>query len=85
MLLTTSQDREFQKIVNHRGITTGDAFGGLAHLGAARAYAVSGETAKARAAYQDFLNFCKDGDPDIPSTSRPKRNAEVAITARHIV
>jgi hypothetical protein len=32
----------------------------------ARAYAMQGDTAKAKAAYQDFLTFWKDADPDIP-------------------
>jgi hypothetical protein len=32
--------REFQEIANHRGITMGDVFGVLAHLGLARAYAI---------------------------------------------
>ena len=58
--------REFQKIVDHRGITVGDAFGELAHLGLARAYAVSGETANARKKYQDFLTLWKDADSEIP-------------------
>ena len=40
--------------------------GALAHLGLARAYALQSDTAKARAAYQDFLTLWKDGDPDIP-------------------
>ncbi len=57
---------EFQKIVDHRGIVIGDAFGVLAHLGIARAYAMQGETAKAKAAYQDFLTLWKDADSDIP-------------------
>jgi eukaryotic-like serine/threonine-protein kinase len=30
------------------------------------AYAMQGDTAKARAAYQDFLTLWKDADPDIP-------------------
>jgi tetratricopeptide (TPR) repeat protein len=64
--------REFQKIVNHRGITTGDAFGVLAHLGLAHAYAVSGDAAKTRAAYQDFLTLWKDADPDIPVLQQAK-------------
>jgi tetratricopeptide (TPR) repeat protein/predicted Ser/Thr protein kinase len=58
--------REFQKIVNHRGIVIGDAFGVLAHLGVARAYAMQGDTAKAKGAYEDFLTVWKDADPDIP-------------------
>jgi tetratricopeptide (TPR) repeat protein len=38
----------------------------LAHLGLGRAYAMQGDTAKARTAYQDFLALWKDADPDIP-------------------
>jgi len=40
--------------------------GALAHLQLGRAYAMQGDTAKARAAYQDFLTLWKDADPDIP-------------------
>ena len=41
-------------------------WGALAHLGLARAYALQHDTAKARAAYQDFLAQWKDADPGIP-------------------
>jgi len=37
----------------------------LAHLGLGRAYALSGDTVKAKSAYQDFLTLWKDADPDI--------------------
>lgn len=57
--------REFQKIVDHRGITIGDALGALAHLGLARAYATQGDTVGALAAYNDFFTLWKDADPDI--------------------
>jgi eukaryotic-like serine/threonine-protein kinase len=57
---------EFQKILDHRGIVLNEPIAVLAHLGLARAYAVQGGTAKARAAYQDFLTQWKDADPDIP-------------------
>ena len=40
--------------------------GALARLGLARAYTVSGDTAKSRTAYQDFFALWKDADPDIP-------------------
>jgi len=56
---------EFQKILDHRGIVLNQPIGALAHLGLARAYVLQGETAKARAAYQDFLSLWKDADPDI--------------------
>ena len=57
---------EFQKILDHRGIVWNSPIGALAHLQIGRAYAMSGETAKAKAAYQDFLTLWKDADPDIP-------------------
>jgi serine/threonine protein kinase/Flp pilus assembly protein TadD len=57
---------EFQKILDHRGIVLNSPIGVLAHLQIGRAYAVQGDTAKARAAYQDFLTLWKDADPDIP-------------------
>ena len=57
---------EFQKILDHSGIVLNEPIGALAHLGLARAYAMQGDTAKARAAYQDFLTLWKDADPDIP-------------------
>jgi predicted Zn-dependent protease len=57
---------EFQRILDHRGLLWNCATGPLAHLGLARAYALQGDTAKARAAYQDFLALWKEADPDIP-------------------
>jgi eukaryotic-like serine/threonine-protein kinase len=57
---------EFQKILDHRGIVLNEPIGALAHLQLARAYSLQGDTAKSRAAYQDFLTLWKDADPDIP-------------------
>ena len=57
---------EFQKILDHRGLVLNSPIGALAHLQIARAYAMQGDTAKAKAAYQDFLTLWKDADPDIP-------------------
>jgi tetratricopeptide (TPR) repeat protein/predicted Ser/Thr protein kinase len=63
---------EFQKILDHRGLVWNCATGTLAHLGLARAYALQSDTAKARAAYQDFLALWKDADPDIPILKEAK-------------
>jgi eukaryotic-like serine/threonine-protein kinase len=57
---------EFEKILYHRGIALNEPIGVLAHLQLGRAYAMQGDTAKARAAYQDFLTLWKDADSDIP-------------------
>jgi serine/threonine protein kinase/Flp pilus assembly protein TadD len=63
---------EFQKFVDHRGITVNFPLGALAHLGLARAYALSGDTVKAKSAYQDFLGLWKDADPNIPILKEAK-------------
>jgi hypothetical protein len=57
---------EFQKILDRRGIVLNQPIGALAHLQIGRAYAMQGDAAKARVAYQDFLTLWKDADPDIP-------------------
>jgi tetratricopeptide (TPR) repeat protein len=57
---------EFQKVLNHRGIVFADPIGALAHLQLGRAYVASGDMAKAKNAYRDFLTLWKDADEDIP-------------------
>jgi eukaryotic-like serine/threonine-protein kinase len=64
--------REFQKILDHPGIMIGDPIGVLAHLQLGRAYAMQGDAAKAKAAYQDFLTLWRDADPDIPILKQAK-------------
>lgn len=63
---------EFQKILDHRGIVVSDPVGALARLQIGRAYAMEGDSAKAKAAYQDFLTLWKDADPDIPILKQAK-------------
>ncbi len=57
---------EFQKILDHAGVVGNEPIGALAHLGLARAYSLSGNTAKAKTAYQDFFALWKDADSDVP-------------------
>ena len=63
---------EFQKFLDHRGIVMNFALGALAHLQLGRAYAINGDMAKAKSAYQDFLALWKDADPDIPILKEAK-------------
>jgi len=63
---------EFQKFIDHRGVVVNFPWGALARLGIARAYAMQGDTAKAKAAYQDFLTLWKNADPDIPILKQAK-------------
>jgi eukaryotic-like serine/threonine-protein kinase len=58
--------KEFQKVLDHRGVVLNSVIGALAHLQIGRACAMQGDISKARAAYQDFLTLWKDADPDIP-------------------
>jgi serine/threonine protein kinase/tetratricopeptide (TPR) repeat protein len=57
---------EFQKIVDRRGVVANEPIGALAHLGLARSYALAGDAAKSRTAYNAFLALWKDADPNIP-------------------
>ena len=57
---------EFQKILDHRGIVFADPVDAMARLQLGRAFALAGDTTKAKTAYQDFLTLWKDADPGIP-------------------
>jgi tetratricopeptide (TPR) repeat protein len=63
---------EFQRILDHPGIVFADPIGALAHLQLGRAYVVSGDMAKAKNAYQDFLTLWKNADADIPVLKQAK-------------
>ena len=63
---------EFQKLVEHRGIVLSFVTGALAYLQLGRAYAMAGDTAKAKTAYQDFFALWKAADPDIQMLGQAK-------------
>ncbi len=63
---------EFQKVLDHRGIALADPIGALARLQLGRAFLLSGDKAKAKIAYEDFLALWKDADPDIPILKQAK-------------
>jgi len=57
---------EFQKILDHNGMNPVSMFLPLSQLGVARAFALQGDTAKAKTAYQDFFAIWKDADSEVP-------------------
>ncbi len=63
---------EFQKVIDHPGLVVNEPIGVLAHLGLARAYALSHDSTKAKTEYQNFLLLWKDADPDIPILKEAK-------------
>src|SRR5688572_17473405 len=67
---------EFQKIIDHPGIDTYSEQHPLAHLGLARAAAISGDTAKARTEYQNFLALFRDADADLPILIEARKEYE---------
>jgi tetratricopeptide (TPR) repeat protein/class 3 adenylate cyclase len=67
---------EFQKILDHATIVGNEPISALAHLGLARAYSLSGNTTKAKIAYQDFFALWKNADPDIPLLKQAKSEYE---------
>jgi eukaryotic-like serine/threonine-protein kinase len=67
---------EYQKILDHRGVNPTSPLCSLAHLGLGRAYALQGDTAKAKGAYQDFFSIWKDADADVPILKTAKAEYE---------
>jgi tetratricopeptide (TPR) repeat protein len=67
---------EFQKILDHRGIVGSDPIGALAHLQLGRAFALSGDKTKAKAAYNAFLTLWKNADLDVPVLKSAKAEYE---------
>ncbi len=63
---------EFQKILEHPGVVLNEPIGSLSHLGLGRAYALAGDSAKAKTAYQDFFALWRKADPDIPILQQAK-------------
>jgi len=48
----------------------------LAHLGLARAAVLQGDLTKARKAYEDFFQFWKDADAELPVLIEAKKEYE---------
>jgi predicted Zn-dependent protease len=57
---------EYKKVLANPGVNAISPQYPLTHLGLARAYAMSGDLASARAEYESFLSAWKDADPNLP-------------------
>ena len=57
--------KEFQKIIDQRGVVGNEPIGALARLGLGRSFALSGDFVRAKAAYEQFLLLWKNADPGI--------------------
>ena len=63
---------EFQRILDHRSIVLVDPMDAMARLQLARALALSGDTVKAKSAYNDLLTLWKDADPKVPMVNEAR-------------
>ena len=75
---------EFQRILDHRSIVLVDPMDAMARLQLARALVLSGETAKAKSAYNDLFALWKDADPKIPMVNEARAEyASYRVLRRH--
>lgn len=68
--------KEFQRIIDQRGVDVFSPARSLSYLGLARAAAMTGDFAASRKAYQDFFALWKDADPDLEVLSQARKEYE---------
>jgi serine/threonine protein kinase/tetratricopeptide (TPR) repeat protein len=68
----TEAAAEFQKVIDQRSGDGPTLYISLSRLGLARSYVLSGDSSKARTAYQDLFTAWKDADPDLPPLKEAK-------------
>ena len=64
---------EFQQLVAHRSAGPTSLLYPLATLGMGRAASLSGETDRARGAYDEFFRLWRDADPQLPALQQARR------------
>jgi len=67
---------QFQEILRSPGVVVNEPIGALAHLGLARAEALSGDAAKSKAEYEAFFQLWKTADPSIPILKQARAEYE---------
>lgn len=65
---------EFEKVLDHLPTVLSDPIGALARLQLGRAFVLSGDAGRAKAAYRDFLALWKDADANIPILKQVEPN-----------
>jgi predicted Zn-dependent protease len=68
--------QEFQRVLDLKSLYGTDVTVSVSQLGLARAYALQGDNAHSRIAYQDFLAIWKDADPDVPLLKQARAEYE---------
>jgi eukaryotic-like serine/threonine-protein kinase len=72
---------QFQEILDNRGIVSTSIYWPLAHLGLARAYAITGDTEPSLVHYRELLAFWKNADPDL--RIRRQADSEYQALSKH--
>ncbi len=72
----TEAAAEFQKIIEHRGWAPRSLLYPRAYLGLAQASTLTGDSTKARKAYEDFFALWRDADADLPILIDAKKEYE---------
>ena len=70
-------EREFRKLIEHRGADPASPLFPLAYLGLAESLAAEGRAVEAVKAYEFVLDFWKDADPDLPVLLQAQREYQV--------
>ena len=63
---------EFHKYKDQRSVAANSPLAALARLQLGRAYALEGDSVKARSSYQEFFALWKDAEPGIPVLAEAK-------------
>jgi eukaryotic-like serine/threonine-protein kinase len=74
-------EREFRRLIDHRGAEPASPLYPLAYLGLAEALVAQGRTAEAAKAYEFVLTFWKDADPDLPVLLQAQREYRLLKSA----
>jgi DNA-binding winged helix-turn-helix (wHTH) protein/tetratricopeptide (TPR) repeat protein len=70
-------EREFRRLIDHRGAEPASPLFPLAYLGLAESLVAQGRTAEAAEAYEYVLAFWQDADPDLPVLLQAQREYQL--------